>query len=232
MYKLITLGCSLTHHAGWAQYLNECTKYPLNNFAQSAGSNQLQQRKIQNYILRNGLDSSDIIIWQITSTERWYKRLLLDAKTTEKLKYYQDNPDKHPTLVLSEENIIDGISRVDELCNSVFDDSLRDEAQNLEDLLFFIVSIRKFTPNVFVFLGWKEAIPLVHQDAFAKLLKKFDIKFIDVPLVDWCKDHNYNFDLLLHPTTGSSSKYARDVLIPALEKQLNIKLKTNPIWAD
>lgn len=232
MPNLITLGCSLTHQAGWAQYVSECMHLPLFNLAQSAGSNQLQQKRIQELILRNELLSDDIVIWQLTSTIRYYNREMLTKQNQEKLKYFKHNSDVHPTVIESKKNLFDNNIRIDYLCNSVRERNQPDEAQLVEDILFHLIAIKKITPNIFVFLGWNESVPLEYQTKFKQLLNQHQINFIDPPLVDWCHSQHLKFDLLEHPTVGSASKYARDVLIPVIENQLNIKIETVPIWAE
>ena len=232
MHRLITLGCSLTHHAGWAQYLQECMKIPLHNLSRSAGSNQLQQRRLQEFIFKSNIIEDDIVIWQLTSTYRYYKRELLNEKNKEELEYYKNNPNEFPTVVLTNKNIFDKLSRVDYLCNSFDDRNKVDEAQILEDLLFYLIAVRKHTPNFFVFFGWQNAIPTNYQEEFKQFLKKNQIEFIDIPLVEWCYQQNLKFDLGEHPTIGSSSHYARDVIIPEIERKLNIKIDCVPIWAE
>lgn len=231
MRRLITLGCSLTHQAGWAQYLAECMQLPLYNLAQSAGSNQLQQKRIQEFIFTNNIASTDIVVWQLTSTIRYHKREMLNENNQKLIEQCKNN-NIHPTIIESNVNIFDSSARVDYLCNSVDDINDIDEAQVLEDLLFYIVSIKKFTSNFFVFLGWEKSIPLEFQEKFKNLLDKHQINYFNECLVDWCHQQNLKFDLLNHPTVGSSSIYARDILFPAIEKQLNIKINCVPIWAE
>lgn len=230
MRKLITLGCSLTHHAGWAQYINECMNVKLYNLSQSAGSNQLQQRRLQEFIFEQPITNDDIVIWQLTSTMRYYKRELV--KNQSQISHFKNDSTSHPKIVLTNKNIFDDNNRVDYLCNSVDDRNEVDEAQILEDILFYLISVRSFTPHFFVFLGWQDAIPVEYRKKFIELLEHYRINFIDDSLVEWCYQHNLKFDLREHPTTGSSSKYARDVLIPAIEKQLNITIDVAPIWAE
>jgi hypothetical protein len=230
MRKLITLGCSLTHHAGWAQYINECMNVKLHNLSQSAGSNQLQQRRLQEFIFEQPITNNDIVIWQITSTMRYYKRELV--KNQSRMNHFKNDSTSHPKIVLTNKNIFDDNNRVDYLCNSVDNRNESDEAQILEDILFYLISVRSFTPNFFVFLGWQDAIPSEYREKFIELLAHYQINFIDDPLVEWCYQHNLKFDLRDHPTTGSSSKYARDVLMPVIEKHLNITIDRAPIWAE
>ena len=231
MRRLITLGCSLTHQAGWSQYLATCMQLPLYNLSQSAGSNQLQQKRIQEFIFTNNIASTDIVIWQLTSTMRYYKREKLTENNQKVIEQFKNNKDIHSTMIESNVNIFDKSTRADYLCNSVDDRNEKDEAQVLEDLLFYIISIKKFTSNFFVFLGWKDAIPLEFQEKFKNLLDEHQINYINECLVDWCHQQKLTFDLLNHPTNGSSSRYARDILFPAIEKQLNIKINSVPIWA-
>jgi hypothetical protein len=109
MHKLITLGCSITHQAGWADYLRQCMDVELINLAQSAGSNDLQQRRFQEYVFKNNIDTNTIIIWQITTPSRFYNRVFLTEIIEKEIK----NATNFPKAVYSNKNLFDNFSRVD-----------------------------------------------------------------------------------------------------------------------
>ena len=83
--RLITLGCSLTHHAGWASTLQKSLDVPLINLSMSSGSNQLQQWRYQELVLRNEITSNDLIVWQITGAERQFLRIKSKSANVEAL---------------------------------------------------------------------------------------------------------------------------------------------------
>lgn len=225
--QIITLGCSLTHQPGWAAYLEHCTNLPVINLAQSSGSNQLQQRRIQEYIFENGLDDSSIVIWQITGTHRRYRR----SKLTDALYKQSEKSMEFPRVVTSSPNIFDSEMRVDYLSHNINAFVVEDENQVLEDLLFYLISIKKFTPNLLVFLGWKNELIMQHIDTFKEHLKKHNIDYIDEPVTDWCLEQNLPFEPMKHPTNGSYCQYAKHVLIPRLEKLLGISIPIARIYA-
>jgi hypothetical protein len=234
--KIITLGCSLTQQHGWAEYVSQSLKLPLINLSQAAGSNQIQMKKIQEYIFANNITDSDLIIWQITGTERRHKR----EKITKELALEIDKQSErqkrdtkfHPTIMTdSFTNIFDLTKRVDFLCQNDDATTMIDEEQFLEDLLFHILAIKKFTPNLIIFFGWNKSLPHEHFSKFKNILKDNNVSVIDEAITDWCLKNKLNFEPCLHPSIGASYRYAKENILPAIEKMLNIKIEPVQIWA-
>ena len=223
--RLVSLGCSLTHQIGWADQVATSLEIPLLNLAISAGSNQIQQKRIQELILRNELSKNDLVIWQITSTSRKYSRIMMtevwqkilhkELTDTEEAKR---DPNYHFTFTKSSSNLFDNNNRLDFLCTSPNAAACLDEEQLLEDLLFHLITVKKYTNFLFVVLGWEQAISDKNRNKFFGLLKDHNIYVIDNPICEWCANQNLPFDGTLHPSHNSYQEYALNVLIPKIRE--------------
>ena len=236
--RLITLGCSLTHQIGWADYVSTCSKLPLINLAQSAGSNQIQQHRFKEFILTDSILHEDFVIWQITSTGRKHDRLKLTPTWRLKLAkelYVPDiirnGPKFHHTITQKHVNLFDGKARVDLLCTTDYVDGPTDEEQLLEDLLFSLVMAKKHTPNLLVIFGWNEVIQHQHIDLFKTLLNKFGIAYLDDTIVDWCSKHNLPFAGSMHPTHKSYQAYGANVVLPKINNMIGTQFVSHEPWA-
>ena len=234
--NIITLGCSLTHQHGWAEYIAQSLKLPLINLSQAAGSNQIQMKKIQEYIFANNITNKDLIIWQITGTERRHKREKMTnelALEIDKQSERQKRDTKfYPTIMADPfTNIFDQTQRVDFLCQNDDATAMLDEEQFLEDLLFYILAIKKFTPNLIIFFGWNKSLPYKHFSKFKNILKDNNVSVIEEAITDWCLKNKLNFKPCLHPSIGASYQYAKENILPAIEKMLNIEIEPVQIWA-
>ena len=233
--KIIALGCSITEQVGWAAYLSECMSLPLVNLAVSSGSNQLQQKRIQEYIFKNDIAPDDIVVWQITATNRSQARLVADHHNLQLAKEDAKGCDYSPSIV-SSKNIFDGKDRIDFLSHSnyalqsrtVIDDSI--EPQLLEDLLFYLIAISKMTSNLLVVFGWDTVLSADYISKFKQELDLHKINYVIPTIVSYCHTYKLAFNGdTTHPTNGSSRIYARDVLIPKLNKMINTNIPTLPI---
>ena len=218
---LITLGCSITEHIGWADCLSQKLNMPLVNLSYSSSSNFLQQCRFQEYVFKNNITSNDIIVWQITGISRHFLRLKSsdDSKSMQK----KDRSKKTGSSVTLSKNIFDNINRVDFLSHSKFAQAQKavDSAQVLENLLFYIIAAKKLTPNTFVVYGWDSAVPTEYKLIFEKQLAKHDIKIFNMPIVDWCHDRKLEFyPDNLHPMYSAYEKYVVDYMYPQLTSML------------
>lgn len=232
--KIITLGCSLTHQAGWAEYVHHCTGLPVINLAQSAGSNQIQQYRFHEYILREKIDSSDLVIWQITATHRRHGRIKLNTEWRLKLgkELYIPNRLKiNPTITTRNKNLFDNRKRVDFLCISNNATSVKDEEQVIEDLLFHLITAKKFFPNLLVIFGWDRVLPEQYQEKFKKFLKSFDIEYIEDSIVDWCESRQLPMAGTGHPTHRSYQIYGEQVIIPKINNMLGTNFVSITPWS-
>jgi hypothetical protein len=222
---LISLGCSLTHQIGWADHVATTLEIPLTNLAVSAGSNQIQQRRLQEYILRKGITEKDLVIWQLTSTDRRYSRVQLTPRWQKILHKeltdsdeIKNDPLYQFTFTKSSPNLIDNQERIDFLCTSDHASGDVNEANLLEEILFHLVVVKKYTPYLIVVLGWEQVITDQYRNKFKELLKKYNIDYIDDYICEWCAIQNLPFDGTLHPAHNSYKEYAVDVLIPKIKE--------------
>ena len=233
--KIVTLGCSLTHQAGWADYIAECTKLPLVNLAQSAGSNQIQQYRFHEYILTEKVDSSDLVIWQITSTHRRHNRIKLNNEWKLKLAKELYIPvtfrNNNPTITKKNKNMFDGNNRIDFLCISENADSIKDEEQLIEDLLFHLVTAKKFFPNLLVIFGWERVLPPQYLQKFKDFLDSFNIEYIEDTIVDWCEAQQLPMAGTKHPTHRSYQAYGEQVIMPKINSMLGTEFNILPPWS-
>lgn len=224
--KLITLGCSLTHQIGWADYIARNLKIPLVNLAVSSGSNRLQQKRIQSYIFENNIGPDDIIIWQLTGSGRYHFRDLLTPNSLRDAKI-KNSAMQYMPIDTSSVNCFDNEPRLDFLSHAVKPNnyvlSRSAELDRLEDLLFYIISLSKFTPNVLVIVGWSTVFPAGCLQIFKEKLSKFSISYIDETIVDYCKEQNltFNGEDKTHPTAESHHIYAEKIILPRLVKLIN-----------
>lgn len=221
--RLITLGCSITNHPGWATHISNTMKLPLINLSESSGSNTLQQFRFQELIFKDKITSNDIIIWQITGIERSYLRKLKNSNL-EQQEYLDE------TSTIYSKNIFDNKERIDFLSHSSIALQHRFETpsdlnsceQDLENLLFYIISAKHMTPNVFVVYGWKSAVSEEYKSIFEYQLFKYDIKMFKNPIVDWCANNNLDFmDDNMHPTVTAYANYCDNYMYPRLKEFLD-----------
>lgn len=211
--KIITLGCSLTHHAGWATTLQKRLDIPLINLSMSSGSNQLQQWRYQELVLRNEITSNDLIVWQITGAERQFLRTKSNAVNAKTL---------NDTVRVSK-NIFDKGDRLDYLSHTAPAEPPQntDPEQLLENLLFYIISAKMRSPNTFVLYGWKDCIEKRYRPTFEKQLDQNNIKLVEHPIVEWCRKNKLEFKPDgNHPENSAYQQYVDKCLLPTLRNHI------------
>lgn len=225
--RLITLGCSVTQHVGWAKSLADSMKISLINLAQSSGSNALQQFRFQELIFSDNITSNDIIIWQVTGTERSYLRKPANPAFLKQKKIENKNT-SHARAIIHSTNIFDKKERIDFLSHSNFSQrynygDILDLEQNFEDLLFYIISAKKMTPNVFVVYGWRSVVSENYKSIFEEQLSKHNIKMFKEPIVDWCIKNKLKLLDDSHPKQEAYQEYCNNYMYPQLKEFLDIK---------
>ena len=220
--RLITLGCSLTHHPGWANFLSSSLNIRLINLSESSSSNMLQVIRYREFILDHGLLKSDLVIWQITALHRRHRRIILDDQWNSKIKFSVKRTNS--PYVQSTRNLFDSQTRIDFLSHSNYAENLGDESQVLEDLLFHFITVKRHTRNFLVVFGWDGVISTNNVTQFKQQLTHHKINYIEQPIVDWCKENKLVFhDDGTHPTNESHCRYAKEIILPELTR-LNILL--------
>lgn len=218
--RLITLGCSLTHHIGWAQHLSNRLNLPLINLSESSGSNQLQQWRFQELVFKDNITDKDIVIWQVTGSERKFFRKKLYSVTAEQKEKYASGSPVDATLLYSK-NIFDDCYRLDHLSHSrcKIKNWHEEHEQHLENLLFYIISSKKMTPNTFVIYGWEKCIPFDYKLIFEEQLSKHNITIFKQPIVEWCHTNKLKFHSdNMHPLMSAYEKYVDNYLLSTLQE--------------
>jgi hypothetical protein len=228
MPKMVILGCSLSaegHVPSWPNRVSEVAGLECYNLAVPASSNQLQIERFKEYILDNRLGKDDIVIWEITGTERGHQRIKFETSE----KYIKETPH----IMWNEEGMLLGTNcalpqrknqfdseyRLDYLCNHQITLKMKvDEAQLLEDILFFLTTARQYTKHLVVLIGWKEAISSKYYDQFISTLKERGFAYIDSHIMEHSIENNIPLDESLHPTKEGYFSYADNCVIPKLKE--------------
>jgi hypothetical protein len=224
--KLFTLGCSLTHHYGMKEKVASMLNAELINFAESAGSNQLQINKIQNYIINNSVTHNDIILWQITGSCRSHNRLFPNNENRALVDKVQKEQfsDLYGHWVRSPANIFDGVSRLDLLSNSPLLHTMTftktcDENQNLETLLANIILLSAKCKNLLVMYGWESIFfTEKNKNIFYEKLLRHNIPVLTESYLDWVIQQNLPLLDDSHPTMESGEIFAEKVIVPKLKE--------------
>lgn len=216
---MIVLGCSLSAHGhltSWPQRVSDVTGLKNVNLAVPASSNQLQIQRFKEYVLDIGVCPEDIIIWEITNTDRCYKRVTLNISQK-----FAKWTTRHGNVLFesNRKNFFDNDYRYDYLCSHSDCDNIQiDEAQLLEDILFFLTTARQFTNNILVLIGWEAAIPKKYYSKFLNSLKQRNFNYIDSPILE----HSINNHLPLaddfHPGEEGYISFADNCVIPKLKE--------------
>jgi len=210
MYNLITFGCSFTAGKGessWSGYTSNKLGLPLKNFAEAGCSNSLQIKKYQRAVIDGEITEDDIVIWQITSAVRYHKRF----KTSNKKDIYENHREETPDKFVSV-NIFDGEERTDcphLMPNTKIEYLRNDIAENLQELIYHIISCKKINKKTLVIFGWRDVIPLEWVDKFKKLLDLNYVDYIDRPILEEVNGG-------IHPDEYKYKEFAEDVIIPKL----------------
>jgi hypothetical protein len=219
MSKMIVLGCSLSaegHLKSWSRRVSEVTGLDYVNLAVPASSNQLQIQRFKEYVLDTGIQPDDIIIWEITSTDRCYKRVTLNI--AQKFVKWA-NSHGNGLFESNRKNYFDNNYRYDYLCSHPDGFGMPiDEAQLLEDILFFLTTARQFTNNIVVLIGWKAAVPKKYYAKFINSLKERNFNYIDSPILEHSINNHLPLADDLHPGEEGYISFADNCVIPKLKE--------------
>jgi hypothetical protein len=219
MSKLIVLGCSLSaagHLTSWPQRVADVTGLDCVNLAVPASSNQLQIQRFKEYVLDTSIQPDDIIVWEITGTERCYRRVRLNIaqKFIKWTKQYGN-----VLFESNRKNYFDNDHRYDYLCQHPDGIGMYvDEAQLLEDIIFFLTAARQFTKNVVVLIGWQTALPQKYYKKFINSLQERGFNYIDSPIREHSIDNNLPLADDLHPGEEGYISFADNCVIPKLKE--------------
>lgn len=219
MSKLILLGCSLTaqgHLKSWGDQVSEVLGLDTINLAVPACANQLQMQRFKDYVLETGIAPDDIIIWEITGTNRVYFR--------KKLGFFERLKDSLPGVgnilfTSKRKNYFDNAYRSEALCSHPeHRNAQMDEEQVLEDILFFLTVAKQFTKNLIVVIGWKKAIPPRYYKKFIALLERHNLNYIKQPILEHSIENNLPLLDDIHPTEVGYISFANNCVIPKMKE--------------
>jgi len=206
---------------GWKELLARKHGLQLVNSAMFAGSNDLQIRRIHSYIINNQIDKDDIIIWQLTSTQRssfpvvdptWIATLDDVEREDEDAVYYIDSP----------KNYFDGSVHKDVLSNHPLItkySSYYNAYSVLEDLLSTIILLNN-TYNILVIIGWEGALsedPNNYNNVL-RLLDGNNVPHLKESYLSWAIRTHQTLSDDFHPTMEASEIYGDIVLTPKLQE--------------
>lgn len=224
--RLIIFGCSLSaegHLKTWSSrtgehFTNSGHNIEILNFAVPASSNVLQIKRFQEFVINNSITNNDIVMWQVTGSERGHKRI--SNRFEEKYPDELSKLLKHKRSFYAKSiNYFDENPRTDLLCHHPSCVGIDiDEEEVLQELLFCFKVAKQFTDQVLTFVGWDEAIPDNHSKKFTKFLKDNNIDFIAESLVTHTKANNLKFlPDGTHPAEEAYVSYADNMIVPVIK---------------
>ena len=217
--KLITLGCSLTHHKGVKETLAKLLNLKLLDLAYGAGSNHLQISKLHDLLISNQIDKNDIIYWQVTAINRPYKRMpyvyLNKVTQIQNSKFAKSNCVHY---VESIENIFDNNKRIDLLSNSPGLTKGFDVEQHLQELLATMILLKSFCFKLIIVFGWKNVMPDTYFVRFKNILQEYKIDYIEQPYLEYAVNNKLEMLDDMHPAESAGKQYANEIIYPALKE--------------
>ena len=214
MSKLVTLGCSITSRCGVKERLSKLLNLKNLDLSHSAGSNQLQVKRLFELFLNNQIEKDDTVCWQITSVYRNYLRLELDSQQqVEDIQKssFKDSYHHHYTYSKNK-NIFDQKNRIEILCNSPLVINEFDANDELQNLLGTIILLKQYCKKLMVVFGWKEVMSTDQEKIFKKLLNEYDIDYVDNYFLEFSKDKNMPMMDDRHPGLEAGALYAEEVI--------------------
>lgn len=224
--KLITLGDSATHgNHTWAKHLSSCLHYDLINIAESASSNELQVKLMQEFLLDNNINENDIIVWEIGISWRPQIRIKIDDNfqkiqrmdrlLNRKGLYHYISKSKNK---FDEEYRIDLLD-ISPVRKQFIDKDETNELYILQELLFMCVMLRKMNIKLLVFRGREDFVTNEYWKDIKQIFIEKDVKFVENSLGNWCADRELPFLAdNMHPDENSQKKFSVEVLFSAIKK--------------
>lgn len=224
--KLITLGDSATHgNYTWAKHLSSCLHYDLINIAESASSNELQIKLMQDFLLDKNITENDIIVWEIGISWRPQVRIKIDDdfKKIQRMDRLLNRKGLYHYISKSK-NKFDNEYRIDLLDISpmrkdFIDKNKTDEMNILQELLFMFIMLKKMNVKLLVFRGRKDFVTDEYWENIKQFFIKKDIQFVEEALGDWCEERQLPFlEDNMHPNEDSQKKFSVEVIFSTLKK--------------
>lgn len=212
--RYISLGCSLTAQTGYIKFLIREYGLDITNLAVSAGSNQLQQHRLNNLYVKNQINLNTILLWQITFPLRSHALIDYDefAETNSSSEFF-DNIRENVELFQSSHYAL--------LTHNPYFQKIHVASnynENLQNLTIDIMHWSFLCKKIIVYLGWDFMEKKVYKTFLNFLKRRPNILVLpqESNIVDWCKNNNLEFSDDLHPTEESYIQWAKSNLIPVL----------------
>ena len=231
--KLFTLGCSLAPQYSWPESFNKHLQ-PDEWFhtGMGAGSNGAQILQFELNFIKHSVGHQDTIVWQITGEGRYSgvaNKYLIDKYSdtwNNKFKKFGDQDKFFNGNWIDFENYLDNANRRLWFGNHEFAQlngryrglNDTDANQELQRLLFNLVSAKRSGAQVVVFRGWTGCINKLAWQRFKQVFDKEGIGYTDKCIVEWCLTNELPFMDDLHPTHHSGMKFAEQVLFDKIKK--------------
>lgn len=226
MEEIVALGCSLTAQSGYVKHLNRQYNLGIKNLAVSAGSNELQNFRLNNMLVTDQIGRDTILLWQITSPWRSFKSIPQRYSKSYENKLGNPNSDGSYDCFYEKIGLFDERSLI-LLCNhKYFDDFYQNPAYNLHMTICDIVKWSFLVKNVIVYLGWSFLDGSNSIDKSLELLSKYEnIKVIPKQnsILDVCADNGWALYDDFHPTEESYIKWSNLILEPILFSMIDLK---------
>lgn len=207
--QLMTFGCSLTQICGVTDFFQ--TVFDLQDFSESAGSNQLQIQRYRDFAAANDISPDSIILYQITGLDRPWARL-------SRLMFHA-NPDYYvPKLPQNHYCYVENHDTVDLLCNAKFD-HVNPSMITCRDLLDFLGEVNQHH-HLIVWFGHKGFVESNYAE-ISKYLEQNHVVTCQEFFTQWCWDNQLPFLDDLHPAPESGQLYAQQCLLPLINQVMH-----------
>jgi len=226
MNKLLTLGCSLSDFPsdGWPFQVAKIFDNH-DHYAFGAGGNQQLLDCIDEYLIKNSVKNLTIV-YQITGMTRG-GGLYINQQSNDWLVQQPDAGAKYS----SEWQGYFGDQYMYWSDNfKVVSEEIKNPITMTTRVVSKLCLLADAGANVYTFRGWsgvmsqqtfdqKSKITAEDQWQKAKILfDKHNVKYADIPIVDWCIIENKNLPDGFHPSAEASKDYAKQVLMPLIKE--------------
>ena len=216
MNRIIALGCSHTAIDGYINYFNKMYNLEIENFAESAGSNQLQLHKLNNAYIKNKIDNSTILLWQITSPVR--NHIIIPDKNSK----CSGTPREGlynwtPIEIELGDHLGCALLANHPDCKIT---NPYDHVVNLQNIIIGIVQWSYIVKKIIVYFGWEFLSNSEYESSIKILEQRTNITILpkDQSIVSWCRNQNLEFaDDFQHPLPQSYIKWGEANLIKYLK---------------
>lgn len=217
MEKNIALGCSLTAQDGYVNDLKSNYGFDILNLAVSAGSNQLQELRLQNCLIEGLVSFDTTLIWQLTNPTRYFEIVSpVDKSIPLNGVPFSGSFDWIP----DELSLFNTKTKVLLTNNKHFSNyRIPDMHGNLQNTIVNIYKWSFLVNRIVVFYGWNFGITDVNEEQIKRFLQtrpNIQVLPLEDSILDWCKNKNLALADSNHPMEDSYREWGRQILLPYL----------------